>query len=430
MNDDFSIADAWGREILDSRGNPTISVTVLLRNGATGTADVPSGASTGALEAHELRDGDKKRFDGKGVLKAVDNVAREIAPAVNGSDARDQQALDRAMIDLDGTPDKSRLGGNAILGVSMAAARAAAAAEDRPLYAQIGGRDATLLPMPCMNVLNGGAHADSSLDFQEFMIVPVGAPTFAEAMRYGAETYAGIRTLLKKMGLKTSVGDEGGFAPILERQPIEAACELIVEAATHAGFQPGRDIAIALDPAASSFGKHGRYDLRHAQYHGLDRAGLLDIYEDLIARYPIVSIEDGFGEDDWDGFIDQTAKEGERIQIVGDDILVTNPRIIAEAIDRKAGNAALIKLNQIGTVSEAREAVELCHRNAWGTMVSHRSGETIDSFIADFAVAVGAGQIKSGAPCRGERLAKYNRLMEIEAELGSRARFSNSFARS
>lgn len=429
MSEDFSIADAWGREILDSRGNPTISVTVLLRNGVTGTADVPSGASTGTLEAVELRDGDDRRFSGKGVLKAIDNVAREIAPAINGSDVRDQKALDQSMIELDGTPQKSRLGGNAILGVSMAAARAAAAAEGRPLYEEIGGRDATLLPMPCMNVLNGGAHADSSLDFQEFMIVPVGAPTFAEAMRYGAETYAAIRSLLKKMGLKTSVGDEGGFAPIFERLPIEAACDLIVDAVRHAGYEPGRDVAIALDPAASSFGSDGRYDLKHAQYHDVNRAGLLEIYEGLISKYPIVSIEDGFEESDWAGFVDQTEKEGDRIQIVGDDILVTNPKIIAQAIEKKAGNAALIKLNQIGTVSEAREAVELCHRNGWGTMVSHRSGETIDSFIADFAVAVGAGQIKSGAPCRGERLAKYNRLMEIEMELGGRARFLNPFAR-
>jgi enolase len=426
MTDATTIKAIHALEILDSRGNPTLAVDVTLAGGTAAQASVPSGASTGAHEAAELRDGDAARYGGKGVRQAIGHVEGEIARRVVGMDALNQRGVDQAMIDLDGMPNKGRLGGNAILGVSMAVARAAAIASAKPLYVSLGGAEATLLPMPCLNVLNGGKHADSSLDFQEFMLVPVGAPTFAEAMRYGAETYAGLRDLLQKRGLKIAVGDEGGFAPDLESN--EAACELIVEAIEAAGFRPGIDIAIALDPAASSFASDGGYDLSRSRTGQHSRAGLLALYGRWIEIWPIVSIEDGFSEDDWQGFIDQTALQGGRIQIVGDDLLVTNPGIIQRGIDQKAANAALIKPNQIGTVTETIEAVRLCHAAGWRTMVSHRSGETVDAFIADFAVAVSAGQIKSGAPCRGERLAKYNRLIEIEVELGRRAQFRNPFS--
>lgn len=426
MGTSTRISTLHGQEILDSRGNPTLTVTLVLESGAAASASVPSGASTGANEAAELRDGDPARYGGKGMRKAIESVEGPIGHAVRGADVLDQETLDGRLVELDGTPNKARLGGNAILGVSMAAARAAASAQGLPIYAAIGGSSASLLPMPAMNVLNGGKHADSGLDFQEFMIVPVGAPSFAEAMRYGAETYAALRTLLQREGLTTAVGDEGGFAPALSSN--EAACELIVAAIEAAGYEPGRDIAIALDCAASSFGQNGRYTLTRRGGSQLDRTSLLALYGRWIDSYPIVSIEDGFAEDDWQGFVEQTAAQGERIQIVGDDITVTNPRYIREAIERRAMNAVLIKLNQIGTVTETIEAVKLCHDSGWDVMVSHRSGETVDSFIADFSVAVGAGQIKSGAPCRGERLAKYNRLLEIEAALGDRARFENPFA--
>ena len=426
MADNNRIASLRAHEILDSRGSPTVSVRVILESGVTAAASVPSGASIGVHEAVELRDGDTARYGGKGVRHAVAHVEGEIARAIAGQDVRDQAAIDRMMIDLDGTENKARLGANAILGVSMAVARAASLVADKPLYATLAGTSDYLLPMPCMNVLNGGKHADSSLDFQEFMIVPVGAPSFAEAMRYGAETYAALRVLLHQRGLKTAVGDEGGFAPDLDSN--EAACELIVAAIEAAGYRPGRHLAIALDPAASSFATADSYELSRSGTGQLDRAGLLALYGRWIDAYPIVSIEDGFGEDDWQGFIDQTARQGGRIQIVGDDLLVTNPRIIQRGIDEKAANAALIKLNQIGTVTETIEAVRICQHAGWSTMVSHRSGETTDSFIADFAVAISAGQIKSGAPCRGERLAKYNRLIEIERELEDRPSFSNPFA--
>jgi enolase len=414
-------------EILDSRGVPTLAVTATLENGVQGTASVPSGASTGLHEAVELRDGDPARFSGKGVLTAVHNVEGEIARVLKGFDAFDQARIDLVLDDLDGTSNKARLGGNAILGASMAIARAAAAARDIPLYRYLGGPDATLLPMPCMNVLNGGKHADNSLDFQEFMLVPVGARSFAEAMRFGAETYHALKAILQKRGLATGVGDEGGFAPDLASN--EEACELIVEASRAAGFEPGRDIAIALDPAASSFEKSGRYELSGTGGGVLDRKQLLALYGRWIDAYPIVSIEDGFAEEDWKGFSEQTRTQGEWIQIVGDDLFVTNPRFIERGIAEGSANAALIKLNQIGTVSEAVAAVETCRRADWATMISHRSGETTDDFIADFAVAMGSGQIKSGAPCRGERLAKYNRLLAIEKELGDRARFGNPFER-
>ncbi|HWJ70604.1 MAG TPA: phosphopyruvate hydratase [Sphingobium sp.] len=422
-----SIASIHGQEILDSRGNPTLAVTIVLTGGVEATAAVPSGASTGANEAAELRDGNLARYGGKGVLMAIGHVEGPIAVTLQGADICDQDRLDHAMIALDATPDKARLGANAILGVSMAAARAAAMVQGVPLYEYLGGPAAHLLPMPAMNILNGGKHADSGLDFQEFMIVPVGAPSFAEALRYGAETYAALRQCLRRRGLKVAVGDEGGFAPALKSN--EAACELIVEAIEAAGYKPGQDIAIALDPAASSFGKAGKYDLSRAGQGLLDRTAMLALYGGWIDRWPIVSIEDGFAQDDWQGFAFQTAAQGRRIQIMGDDITVTNPRFIQEAIDRKAMNAVLIKLNQIGTVTETIHAVNLCHAAGWRTMVSHRSGETNDDFIADFAVAIGAGQIKSGAPCRGERLAKYHRLLAIERALGRRAMFTNPFPR-
>jgi enolase len=413
-------------EILDSRGTPTLEVTVTLRNGLHARASVPSGASTGANEAVELRDGDPARYGGKGVLSAITALRTEIAACLHNIDVAQQVRIDQRMIECDGTPNKARLGANTLLGVSMAVARAAAMSANQPLYAHLGGDHATLLPMPCMNVLNGGKHADSTLDFQEFMLVPVGAPTFAEAMRYGAETYAALKALLHEQGLQTSVGDEGGFAPQLDGN--EAACALIVAAMERAGFRPGTDLAIAIDPAASSFAAGSGYDLARGKSGRLDRSALLALYGRWIDTWPIVSIEDGFAEDDWQGFIDQTVAQGDRIQIVGDDLLVTNTRFIREAIDRKAGNAALIKLNQIGTVTETIEAIELCRSARWKTMISHRSGETTDAFMADFAVAMASGQMKAGAPCRGERLAKYNRLLAIESELGSRARFENPFA--
>lgn len=427
MSIDSQIARLEALEILDSRGNPTLSVTVTLTDGISATASVPSGASTGLHEAVELRDDDHNRFGGKGVRRAVAHVEGEIADALMGLDARAQSDIDHVMIALDGTDTKGRLGGNAILGVSIAVARASALAQRRPLYRSLNDADDYLLPVPCMNVLNGGKHADSSLDFQEFMIVPHGAPSFAEAMRYGAETYGALRGLLHDRGLATSVGDEGGFAPRLDSN--EAACELIVAAIERAGYRPGGDIAIALDPAASSFVEGESYHLSRSHTGQLDRAALLALYGRWIDAYPIVSIEDGFGEEDWAGFVDQTADQGDRIQIVGDDLFVTTPRIIREGIARHAANAALIKPNQIGTVTETIEAVRICQQAGWGTMVSHRSGETADDFIADFAVAMGAGQIKSGAPCRGERLAKYNRLIAIEAEVGDRARMATPFAR-
>lgn len=427
MSPSSRIASLHGREILDSRGNPTLAVTVVLESGIEATAAVPSGASTGAQEAVELRDRDAIRFGGKGVLHAIGRVEGPLVAAVQGYDVCDQATLDHAMIALDGTPNKARLGANAILGVSMAAARAAAIVQGVPLYEQLGGPAAHVLPVPSFNVLNGGKHADSGVDFQEFMIMPIGAPSFAEALRYGAETYAALRTLLQDEQLNTSVGDEGGFAPGFDAQAIHASLSLIVKAIEKAGYRPGADIAIALDPAASSFRAGDSYEVRPSSGGPFDRAGLLAFYDKLLGEFPIVSIEDGFADDDWQGFVDQTAAQGQRIQVMGDDITVTNPKFIQEAIDRKAMNAVLIKLNQIGTVTETVDAVNLCHKAGWRTMVSHRSGETNDDFIADFAVAIGAGQIKSGAPCRGERLAKYNRLLDIERSLGRRAVFQNPF---
>jgi enolase len=409
-------------EILDSRGFPTVRVNVMLDDGTVGTASIPSGASTGENEATELRDGDAARYGGKGVRRAVANVENEIAVALEGFDATGQAAIDAAMIELDGTENKSRLGANAILGVSQAVARAAAQSCGLPLYAYLGGVGATHLPVPMMNVLNGGKHADSSLDFQEFMIFPVGAPNFAEALRYGAETFQALKKILHGKGYATSVGDEGGFAPQLKGGNDEA-CELIVEAIQKAGYKPGKDIAIALDPAASSFFENGKYRLTRSRQGDKSPTEMVALFKSWVEKYPIVSIEDGHAENDWDGFKAMTAEIGDRVQIVGDDLVVTNPRFIARAIEENACNAALIKLNQIGTVSETIDAIHLCRKAGWGFVISHRSGETEDAFMADFAVAMGGGQIKTGSVCRSERIAKYNRLLEIEAELGQTAVF-------
>jgi enolase len=415
------IVDVRASEILDSRGNPTVKVIVRLRDGASGASSVPSGASTGLHEAVELRDGDRRRYGGKGVRRAVANVNGVIAPALAGMDATRQAEIDAALIELDGTPDKSKLGANAILGVSQACARAAARSLGVPLYEYLGGAEAVRVPLPMFNVINGGKHADSGLDMQEFMIVPRGAPDFAEALRYGAETFHALKDLLHARGYTVSVGDEGGFAPMLQSN--EQACELIVRAIEIAGYAPGRDIAIALDAAATSFCRDGTYHLGRTDYRGKTSAEMTALYRQWIDKYPIVSIEDGLAEDDWEGFREQTAALGDRVQIVGDDILVTNTRFIARAIEKKTCNAALIKLNQIGTVTETIAAVALCRRAGWGYVISHRSGETDDSFMADFAVAMDGGQIKAGSLCRGERIAKYNRLLDIERSLGERSRF-------
>jgi enolase len=411
---------AW--EILDSRGLPTIAVEVSLAGGARGTAAVPSGASTGLREAVELRDGDPHRFRGKGVQRAVRNVLETIAPAVRGRDAGRHAEIDRHLCKLDGTPNKERLGANAILAVSMAVARAAAAAKGQPLYRYLGGPDAVLLPVPMLNVINGGRHALNHLDFQEFMIVPHGAPTFAEAMRMAAETYHELRDLLAHRGLGTAVGDEGGFAPDLRSH--EAVLELLVEAIEKAGYKAGDQIALALDPAASEFYDSGRYVLERSGTGKLDARAMVEWYRGALQRFPIILIEDGLSEDDWDGWRLLTQELGNRVQLVGDDIFVTNPAIIQKGIASGVANAVLIKLNQIGTVTEAIEAIKVSRHAGYRVMASHRSGETEDTFLADFTVATGAGQIKTGAPCRGERTAKYNRLMRIEAELGDRAQFA------
>jgi enolase len=393
---------------------------VHLEDGSVGTASVPSGASTGENEALELRD-DAHRFGGKGVRQAVANVNDIIAPQLAGRDSRQQSQLDRLMIEIDGTANKSKLGANAILGVSQALARAGACSSRLPLYAYLGGAGARLLPVPMMNVINGGKHADSSLDFQEFMIVPRGAPSFGEALRYGAETFQALKALLHERGHGTAVGDEGGFAPQLKSN--EEACELIVMAIERAHFRPGADIAIALDPAASSFFEAGKYRLTRSRQGDKSSDEMTALYRGWLDRFPIVSLEDGLAENDWDGFRAQTAALGGRIQIVGDDLLVTNPIYIRRAIAEKSCNAALIKLNQIGTVTETIDAIQLCRKAGWGFVISHRSGETEDTFIADFAVAMGGGQIKTGSLCRSERIAKYNRLLEIEDELGAAALF-------
>jgi enolase len=410
-------------EILDSRGNPTVRVFCGLENGIRVSASVPSGASTGENEAVELRDGDKRRYNGKGVLTAVKNVNEMIAPKLIGLTPSHQGEIDQLMIDLDGTSDKAKLGANAMLAVSMAVARAEATAGGLPLYAYLGGANAVRLPVPQMNILNGGKHADNSMDFQEFMVMPIGAPSFAEALRYGVETFHALKKILTRKGYATSVGDEGGFAPNLKSN--EEACELIVEAITSAGFKPGRDVAIALDPAASSFYEEGCYNLAKSGQGRKTSGEMTALYAEWISKYPIVSIEDGLAENDWEGFRAHTAALGDKVQIVGDDIYVTNTRFIERGIAEHATNAVLIKLNQIGTVSETIAAIDLCRKTGWGFVISHRSGETEDTFMADFAVAMGGGQIKSGSACRSERIAKYNRLLEIEMELGRAAVFEN-----
>jgi enolase len=406
-------------EILDSRGNPTLRIIVELEDGHWGVASVPSGASTGTREAIELRDGDSARYRGKGVLKAISHVRTHIRARLKGFDVTLQAKADDALIQLDGTENKSRLGANAILGVSMAIARAGAIATNVPLYEYLDGAAARRLCVPMMNVINGGQHADNSLDFQEFMIVPHGAPSFREALRYGAETFQALRAALHKRGYSVAVADEGGFAPNL--RSTEEACELIIEAIWSAGFKQSDEIALALDPAATSFWRDGRYDLAKSGRGIIPRENLLELYRRLVDAYGIVSIEDGFAEDDWEGFCAQTAMLGDRVQIVGDDLYVTNPALIKRGVQERASNAVLIKLNQIGTVSETVRAIETCRNAGWRYIISHRSGETEDTFIADFAVAMDCGQIKTGSLCRSERLAKYNRLLEIERELGASA---------
>jgi enolase len=418
----IKIADLDALEILDSRGNPTLSVTLRLDDGRYVSASVPSGASTGELEALELRDGDPKRFGGKGVRRAISNVRDHLLPKLVGIDPANQTGIDGMMAELDGTSDFSRLGANAVLGVSMAVARAGAAVSKLPLYKYLGGDSASRLPVPMMNVINGGVHASNSLEFQEFMIVPHGAPTFAEAMRWGTEIYHRLGALLHEKMLDTSVGDEGGYAPELRND--EEACELIVKAIELAGYVPGSQVAIALDPAASSFWNDGAYQLQDKR---TATQTLIDLYCDWCKRFPIVSIEDGLGEHDWDGFVTMNRMLGDRIQIVGDDLYVTNAALIERGVELKATNAVLIKPNQIGTVTKTVQAIEACRRAGFRFVVSHRSGETSDSFIADFAVAMGGGQIKAGAPCRGERVAKYNRLLAIEHELADTAKFDTPF---
>lgn len=409
----------FAREILDSRGNPTVEVDVELACGATGRAAVPSGASTGAHEAVELRDGDKKRYSGKGVLKAVKNVNETIAKTILGMDALDQAAVDRAMIELDGTPNKSKLGANAILGVSLAVARAAADAVGLPLYRYLGGVSAKILPVPMFNILNGGVHANwQGTDFQEYMICPVGAANFREALRWGSEVYQALKAVLKSGGYSVGVGDEGGFAPTLQSNA--QAVEVILEAINKAGYQAGKNIAIALDPASSSFYENGKYNLR-SEKRQISSAEMVELYADWVQKYPIVVIEDGLSEDDWSGWKLLNHKIGDKIELVGDDLFVTNVNRIAKGIAENAANAVLIKLNQIGSLTETIAAIEMAKKAGWGAMVSHRSGETVDSFIADFTVAMATGHLKTGAPCRGERVEKYNQLMRIEEELGTGA---------
>jgi enolase len=418
------IRSVLAREILDSRGNPTIEVDLTTSTGVRGRAAVPSGASTGSREALELRDGDPARYKGKGVRKAVTLVNEEIAPAVSGmalGGLDEQSALDRKLIELDGTDTKSRLGANALLGVSLAAAHAAAAENEQPLYRFIGGDAAHLLPAPMMNVLNGGAHADNNVDVQEFMLYPLGAPTFAEALRWGAEVFHTLKGVLSEKGYATAVGDEGGFAPNLKSN--DEAVELILYAIEKAGYRPGEDISLALDPAATEFCKDGRYELA-GESRTLETAEMIEFWQDWVARYPIVSIEDGLTEGDWQAWSQFTAAAGSELQIVGDDLFVTNPEILQRGIEDAAANAILIKLNQIGTLSETLEAIRMAQAASYGVVVSHRSGETEDTTIADLAVAVGAGQIKTGSLCRTDRVCKYNQLLRIESELGDAAHYA------
>jgi enolase len=417
----MNIIDIFAREVLDSRGNPTVEAEVTLGDGVMGRAIVPSGASTGEYEAVELRDGDKKRYVGKGVLQAVENVNGEIAEALAGFDVVDQRGLDQALIKLDGTGNKSRLGANAILSVSMAAARAAAESYAVPLYRYLGGAAANTLPTPMMNILNGGAHADNNVDFQEFMVVPVGAETFSEALRWGVEVFHTLKGVLKKRGYNTAVGDEGGFAPSVKSN-VEAI-EVVLEAIQQAGYKPGEEIAIALDPAASEFYQDGKYVFKKSDKSAKSSDEMVRYWEKWASDYPVVSLEDGLAENDWDGWKHLTDAIGKKIQLVGDDLFVTNTEFLQKGIEKGVANSILIKVNQIGTVSETLDAIDLARRNGYTSIISHRSGETEDTFIADLAVATGAGQIKTGSASRTDRIAKYNQLLRIEEELGESARF-------
>ncbi len=420
----MALIEAVGaREILDSRGNPTVEVEVLLDDDTVSRAAVPSGASTGAFEAYELRDGDKKRYGGKGVLKAVDAVLNVLGPALEGYDAADQRLVDAAMIELDGTDNKKKLGANAILGVSLAVAKAAADSADLPLFRYLGGPNAHVLPVPMLNVINGGAHADTNVDIQEFMILPVGASSFSEALRWGAETYHALKGLLHSKKLSTGLGDEGGFAPDLKSN--RAALDLLVEAITAAGFKPGKDIALGLDVAATEFFSGGKYTFEGKK---VTAKHLLDYYTDLVKSYPLVTIEDPLAEDDWKGWADLTAELGSKVQIVGDDLFVTNPKRLAQGIEGGAANSILVKVNQIGTLTETLDAVALAQRSGYTAVMSHRSGETEDTTIADLAVATDCGQIKTGAPARSERVAKYNQLLRIEEELADAAVYAGRSA--
>ena len=415
------IADIHAREVLDSRGNPTVEAEVTLADGTRGRAIVPSGASTGEHEAVELRDGDKQRFQGKGVRKAVKHVNHDIAKALAGFDAADQRGLDQKMIELDGSPTKGRLGANAILAVSMAAARAAAAAYEIPLYRYLGGAGANTLPVPMMNILNGGAHADNNVDFQEFMVMPVGAPSFSEALRWGVEVFHTLKGVLKKRGYNTAVGDEGGFAPSVKSN-VEAI-EVVLEAIQQAGYKPGSQIAVALDPAASEFYQDGKYVFKKSDKSAKSSDEMVRFWSKWAKDYPIVSLEDGLSEEDWEGWQNLTKELGGKIQLVGDDIFVTNIEFLQKGIDKQVANSILIKVNQIGTVSETLDAIDLARRNGYTSVISHRSGETEDTFIADLAVGTGAGQIKTGSASRTDRIAKYNQLLRIEEQLESAARF-------
>jgi enolase len=416
-----TILDIRAREILDSRGNPTIEADVTLASGATGRAAVPSGASTGEHEALELRDGDPERYAGKGVEQAIQSVSERIAPALNGLLAADQVGIDRTLIDLDGTPNKGKLGANAILAVSLAVARAAAVDHDMPLYRYLGGPMARTLPVPMMNILNGGAHATNTVDFQEFMIVPVGAEKFSDALRMGTEVFHALKKVLVKRKMSTGVGDEGGFAPDLKSD--EDALKVVVEAIENAGYAPGREIAIALDCAASELFKNGTYTFKKSGAGSRDVDGMIELYTKWLDEYPIVSIEDGLSEDDWDGWAKLTSALGDRVQLVGDDLFVTNTKRLARGIESDVGNAILIKLNQIGTLTETLESIEMAKANGYQSIISHRSGETEDTFIADLAVATGAGQIKTGSASRTDRVAKYNQLLRIEEQLGEQAEY-------
>jgi enolase len=432
VNTSIDLVDA--REILDSRGNPTVEVDVVLADGSAGRAAVPSGASTGAHEAVELRDGDQARYGGKGVLRAVANVTDTIAPALSGMDAADQAGIDGVLLELDGTPNKASLGANAMLGVSLACAHAAAAAHDLPLYRYLGGAGARVLPAPMFNILNGGKHAQDSTDFQEFMVMPLGVDSYSDALRAGAEVFGALRAILHDEGFATGQGDEGGFAPSLASN--EAAIEVVVRAIERAGYRPGEQVSIALDPAVTELvvegsGGDGRGGFRYSlakEGRTLDSGELIDLWDDWSRRFPIVSLEDGLAEDDWAGWAELMRRLGDRVQLVGDDLLVTNPSRIERAIEARAANAVLVKLNQIGTLTETYDAIALARRAGWAAVVSHRSGETEDTTIADLVVATGTGQIKTGAPSRSERVAKYNRLLRIEGELGDGARFLGAAA--